>query len=225
MYCIAGYIFNLRTFLRYCRLKGFKTIDPSDIVPPKFIKKEVIVLDNKEVKKFTENIDINKIEGLRNRTLVETLLGTGMRISEVLSLNISDIRNGEAKITGKGGKPRIVFFSNRALFWIEKYLDARTDTSPALFITHCQEGKRISLAVFQSWIPRYRRQIRMDYKPISAHIFRHTFCTNLLRNGCDITYIQRLAGHERIDTTIRHYINLDQRAIKEAHQKYLNYDV
>jgi len=222
-YCLAGYLFNMRSFLKYCQYKGFKVIDPSEIKPPKFRRKKVIYLTNEEVKKFSESIDISTIEGLRNRTLVETLLGTGVRISEALRLNREDIKNGEAEIIGKGGKERTIYFSDRALKWINEYLKVRKDKYPPLFAAHCKRG-RLSATTIQEWFPKYRREIGMDYKPISAHIMRHTFCTNLKNNGCNLFDIQHMAGHENIKTTVDNYIGIDEGEIKKSHQKYLNYD-
>src|SRR3989339_75420 len=112
-------------------------INPDLITIPKRPRREVVFLTSEEIQRFRDSIDINPICGLRFRTLTEVLLGTGMRISEALSLDRTsiDFETKEALVIGKGSKQRAVFFSDDAIDWIKKYLERRTDKNPALFVT------------------------------------------------------------------------------------------
>jgi integrase/recombinase XerD len=221
----------LKRFLRYTHEEhGLGVIDPNSILIPRRPRKEVAYLTADEVERFIASIKTQTGEGhiylpgLRFRTLVEVLLGSAMRISEALSLNRADIdfTTAEAKITGKGSKERTVFFTDRALAWIKRYIECRTDDHPALFVT--ADGLR-RLKRPDIWRPfnRYRKASGIA-KKISAHLLRHTAATQLLFNGCPVGHIKEILGHERLETTCRYYLGLDHRAAKAAHRKFLVYD-
>ena len=183
-----------------------------------------------EVERFVSAIRLTNlrdkisVSGLRFRVLVEALLGSAMRVGELLSLNRIDVdfNHREARIIGKGNKERTVFFTDRALGWIRRYLDIRTDENPALFV--CQNGQS-RLKQSDIWRPfvRYRKLIGIN-KKITPHLLRHTAATQLLFNGCPIGHIKEILGHERLETTCRYYLGLDHRAAKQAHQRYLLYE-
>jgi len=154
--------------------------------------------------------------------LVEVLLGTGMRISEALSLNRQDIdwERKEAKIIGKGNKQRRVFFTDRSLYWIQRYLKLRQDSHEAIFITR-YPFHRLKREDVWRFFDRHRRMARIE-KKLTPHILRHTVATNLMFSGCPLAHIKEILGHARIDTTFRYYLGVDQEKAKEAHQHYLN---
>lgn len=219
-----------KRLLHFCRQDlALATIDPELITLPKRPRREVSYLTKAEVESFVTSIKIEKLDGtpsesgLRFRALVETLLGSAMRISEVLSLNKEDIDyvSREAKIIGKGNKQRTVFFTERALQWLNKYLEVRRDRHPALFVSL---GGRSRLQRPDIWRPftRYRKAAGL-HKRVTPHLLRHTAATQLLFNGCPIGHIKEILGHERLETTCRYYLGLDRRAAKEAHQKFLMY--
>jgi len=226
----VGILSALKRFLAYCReQQNLPTLDPVLISVPKRPRREVSYLSTAEVERFVESIRLSRLDGkvcqsgLRFRALVEVLLGTGMRIGELLSLNRDQIDwvHREAKIVGKGNKERVVFFTQRAVSWLRKYLDTRTDQHPALFVA--QRG-RSRLSRDDIWRPfaRYRRLAGIS-KPVTPHLLRHTAATQLLFNGCPIGHIKEILGHERLETTCRYYLGLDRRAAKQAHQRYLTY--
>lgn len=232
---VASIVFALKSFLRFClEALELPVMDYKKIKSPKRKRREVIFLTNEEIRQFVESIKFEnnwdgksrkrciRMDGLRFRTLVEVLLGTGMRISEALSLNRSHIdwEKKEAKIIGKGSKERTVFFSDRALQWIKFYLDNRTDAAEALFITHSL--KKWDRADISKIFKGYVRKSGIT-KKITPHILRHTMATNLLFNGCPIGHIKEILGHERLETTCRFYLGLDKSKAKEAHGKYLNF--
>lgn len=222
---IASIIYSVRSLLSYCRnFLNLNTLNPKQIRPPKRTRREVIFLTNEEIENFIAVIDVKKWYGLRFRALVETLLGTGMRISEALSLNRKDIdwQRKEAKIIGKGNKERTVFFSDRSLEWIRKYLEFRHDAVEAVFATR---GGRNRLLIGDIWryFGRYRKLARIN-KKLTPHILRHTVATNLVFNGCPIVHVKEILGHERLDTTCKYYLGVDKVQAKKAHGQYLNFD-
>jgi len=200
-------------------------INPDIITIPKRPRREVVFLTSDEIKRFRESIDIKPLYGLRFRTLVEVLLGTGMRISEALSLDRTsiDIQTKECLVIGKGSKQRAVFFSDDAIDWIKKYLERRTDKNPALFVTTGKTPKRLTNQDNTRYFKR-QRIIAGINKKITPHCLRHCFASHLAFNNCPFTEIKTLCGHERLDTTIRYYVGLtDKVRAKQAHEQYLHY--
>jgi integrase/recombinase XerD len=202
-------------------------IDPEKITMPKRPRREVVFLTSEEIARFRDSINIRPLCGLRFRTLVEVILGTGMRISEVLSLNTTsiDFIQKEARIIGKGNKERIIYFNDDALFWIQKYLEKRKDKNEAIFVTTGEKTERRRLR--NQDLTRYFKRQRMlagINKKVTPHILRHSFASHLAFNSCPFTEIKSLMGHERLDTTIRFYVGLgDSQRAKEAHHQYLRY--
>lgn len=220
----------LKRFLKHLSEdRGLAVLSPEAVMIPRRPRREVAYLSAEEVQRFVDAIRTTSaggvvyMRGLRFRTLVEVLLGTAMRISEVLSLDREniDFKTAEAKIVGKGGKERVVFFTERALRWIRTYLDARSDDSAALFVT--EDGLR-RLGRPDVWKPftRYRQLAGLN-KRVTAHLLRHTAATQLLFNGCPVGHIKEILGHDRLETTCRYYLGLDHRAAKAAHGQYLIY--
>lgn len=221
---IGNVVFAVRSFLNYCRqFLKLKTLDPKQIRPPKRFRREVIFLTNEEVQIFLSVIDTKKWYGLRFRALVEVLLGTGMRISEVLSLNRKSINweKREAKIVGKGNKERTVFFNERSLDWVRKYLERRSDSHEAIFITKAPIT-RLSINDISRFFAKYRKKAKIN-KKLTPHILRHTVATNLVFNGCPIVHVKEILGHERLDTTCKYYLGIDKEQAKKAHKEYLKF--
>lgn len=216
--------------LLYCRDElGLATLDPTHITMPKRPRREVLFLSTEEVQQFVEAIPLANLgggvcrSGLRFRALVEVLLGTAMRIGEVLSLDRSQIDLGkrEAKIVGKGNKERMVFFTARSIEWLTYYLKYRSDEHPALFACHHGRSRLKRHDIWRSFA-LYRKRAGLT-KPVTPHLLRHTAATHLLFNGCPVGHIKEILGHERLETTCRYYLGLDRRAAKQAHQRYLSY--
>lgn len=228
----SSIIYAFKSFLKFCRLAvGLETIDVKDIKAPRIPKREVSFLSPEEVQQFVAAIPFRKgprkfdMRWFMFRALVEVLLGTGMRISEAVSLRRSSVNfsTGEARIIGKGNKERVVFFSPRALNWIKEYVNHRRDESDALFVGPC--GRPIARSTAISLFCRLRRTVPLDLgKKVTAHILRHTVATTLLFNGCPIGHIKEILGHERLTTTCTYYLGTDKRAAKDAHARYLSYE-
>ncbi len=166
-----------------------------------------------------------RVARLRFRALVEVLLGTGARISEILALDRRDVdfERMAAKIVGKGKKQRLLFFTDRALEWLGRYLSCRRDDEDPLFVARGNSPRRLSYDAVKSVFRRVAQRAHLR-KKVTAHVLRHTVATTLLFNGCPIGHIKELLGHERLDTTCRYYLGVDVRAAKEAHRTFLRYE-
>ena len=156
--------------------------------------------------------------------MLEVLLATGMRISELISLNKSQLDGtGRLFIRGKGKKERFAYLTDRATHWLELYLAKREDSAPAMFVplrgrNAGKSVRRISTNYLQEKIKEYREKLRINV-PTSAHSLRHGFATYLAENGANPAAIQVLLGHESLDTTTR-YVHASDKFAEETHHKY-----
>jgi len=223
-------LLSLRRFLRYlAEDRDLPVLDYKSIRIPKRPRKEVTFLTAEEVQRFVSAIPRYTYRGephsrgLRFRALVEVLLGSAMRIGEVLSLDLTDVdfKNTEAKVVGKGRKERTVFFTKRSIYWLKEYLAARTDSHPALFVTHDGRGRLKRPDIWRTF-KQYRESAGIA-KRVTPHLLRHTAATTLLFRGCPVGHIKEILGHERLETTCRYYLGLDHRAAKIAHSEFLQY--
>lgn len=220
-------IMTLKTFLRFCiQVLKLPTLNPKEILLPDRGRPQVVVLSQEELQKLLANISTFTYSGARLRAIIEVLLATGMRISEALSLNRQtfDVGADHTEIVGKGKKRREVFFNPRCNFWVQNYLNKRTDNNPALFVTTGLDPNRLS----REDISRFFRQVRRDAgieKKFTPHVLRHTYCTTLLNNGADITFIKELVGHSDIQTTARYYLAVSKEQLRKVVDKYLHYGI
>jgi site-specific recombinase XerD len=228
---MASILNSLRSLLKFSRtVLGVPVLDPRQIRIPRVPRRDVVYLSKEEVQRFLEAImppgeswEEAMLSRLRFRALVEVLLGTGARISEILALDRSDINmeHREAKIVGKGNKQRTLFFTDRALEWLGRYLSKRRDDERPLFVGG--GDRRLVYDAVKTAFQRFEKRSAIG-KTITAHILRHTMATTLLFNGCPIGHIRALLGHERLDTTCRYYLGLDLREAKAAHEQFLKYE-
>jgi site-specific recombinase XerD len=230
---MASILNSLRSLLKFSRtVLGVPVLDPRQVRIPRVPRRDVVYLSKEEVQRFLDAIvpPGEPWEGvlfsrLRFRALVEVLLGTGARISEILSLDRSDVNleQREAKIVGKGSKQRTLFFTDRSLEWLGRYLSKRHDDERPLFVGCGDAPGRLAYDAVKTAFQRFEKRSGIG-KTITAHILRHTMATTLLFNGCPIGHIRVLLGHERLDTTCRYYLGLDLRAAKAAHEEFLKYE-
>jgi integrase/recombinase XerD len=212
-----GVLMWIKTFLKFCRASlHVATLDPAEIRLPRRPAPNVQYLTPDEVHAVRSAIPVHTYPGKRLRALVELLLGTGLRIGEALSLDreVFDKRMSETSIVGKGGRRRTIFFTDEAAAWVHLYLRNRSDNHPALFVTIGDRPGRLG----RSDISRLFLRLRADAgikKPLTPHLLRHTYCTNLLNNGVDIRFIRDLAGHRDIQTTARFYLGVDEKKLRE----------
>jgi len=227
---VASVICALKALLRYAGdILNLNVLDPSKLKAPRCPRRDVTYLTNEELDLFLRTIPLRTLNGKSRlagycfRALVESLAATGMRISEALSLDRDsiDFKQRQALVAGKGNKKRTVFFTDRAIQWIVRYLDLRPDSHPALFVT--VGGQRLKTGMAQFKFKKHARFAGIQ-KRVTPHIIRHTTATNLLKNGCSVGYIKEILGHERIETTCRFYLGiLTKRDTEKAHRAFLNF--
>jgi integrase/recombinase XerD len=215
----------LKGLLRFCiEVLKVRTLDPTEIKLPNRGKPNVLTLTHEEINKFLGEINLTTYSGKRLRALIELLLATGMRISEALSLDRITFDSGvdEVEVIGKGEKKRTIFLNGRCHFWVCQYLKARHDDHPAVFVTTGLHPERMVRADISRFFVNLREKAAIP-KKITPHTLRHTYCTNLLNNGADITFIKELAGHQDIQTTAKYYLGVDKEQLRKVVDKYLNY--
>jgi integrase/recombinase XerD len=223
---VNSIVFSLRKFLSFCReVHELQTINPKEIKPMRVPKREVTFLSVDEIRQLLESFNTRDVREVRMRALMEILLATGMRISEALSLNRSDLKGDskEVAIIGKGDKQRTVFVNDRALYWIREYLSRRSDAAEPLFVAFGDNHARLNRYDLGKQFRHYAKRAGI-LKKVTPHILRHTMATLLLKNGCNIKHIQELLGHSDIETTARYYLGTDKEALRESHAKFLRFD-
>lgn len=156
----------------------------------------------------------------RDLAIVDMLATTGMRVGELVGLNIADIdlQERECIVTGKGNKQRPVYFDARAKLHLKAYLDTRTDDSPALFVSLDASASRLSIGSIESRLRDLGRTTGVGR--VYPHKFRRTLATHAIDKGMPVEQVQKLLGHARIDTTM-HYAMVNQNNVKASHRKYL----
>jgi site-specific recombinase XerD len=222
------YLIALRNLLNYFTERNIPSLSAEKIKLIKQRERQIKFLDLEQVKRLLEAPETKTITGLRDRAILETLFSTGMRISELVNLdrnqfaNIENKKDLELGIVGKGGQPRTVYFSERALFWLKKYLKKRNDKEKALFINYKgpknRIGKRLTARSIENLVKKYAL---LSGCPITTtpHVLRHSFATDLLRKGVDTRIVQEFLGHKNISTT-QIYTHVSRPELKKIHQKF-----
>ncbi|MBS9463721.1 site-specific tyrosine recombinase XerD [Flagellimonas sp. 389] len=204
----ARIISGLKGFFGYLIFEDYRTDNPMDLIePPKIGRKLPDTLALEEINKLIAAINLSKPEGERNRAILETLYGCGLRVSELVNLKLSDLYFDEdfIKVTGKGNKQRFVPISainkkyiNIYTNEIRNHSNIQKEHEDFLFLN--RRGKQLTRAMIFTIIKRLAKEIGLE-KNISPHTFRHSFATHLLENGADLRAIQQMLGHESITTT------------------------
>ena len=225
----AYHLIALRGFLKYLARREIKSLDPSLIDLPKVARKQVTFLHFDEVEDMLNEIDLSTESGLRDRAIIELLYSGGLRVSELVNLNRDSINleRREFMVRGKGSKDRPIFISESCADRVRDYLDARTDSLPALFLNNSknqqpvdQSGnfRRITTRSVARIVEKYARLAGIT-KHVSPHTLRHSFATDLLMNGADIRSVQSMLGHADISTT-QIYTHVTDAHLKEVHEKF-----
>lgn len=224
-----GYhIIALRSFLRFLVRNDYDTLSPEKIDLPKGESKSLKFLGQDHMRELVNAVDISDIKGLRDRAILELLFSTGLRVSELVKLNRDTInfKSQEFGVIGKGGRARVVFLSDSASFWLQKYFDAREDSFNPVFIRYAKginplnqgENMRLTARSVERIVTKYVRKAKL---PIDAtpHTLRHSFATDLLSNGADLRSVQEMLGHKNISTT-QIYTHVTNPQLKEVHKKF-----
>jgi len=219
-------ISGLKSFFNYLNFEDYRKDNPMDLLEsPKIGRKLPDTLTEEEINQLIGAIDLSKPEGERNRAMLETLYGCGLRVSELINLKISDLFFEEdfIKVTGKGDKQRFVPISDFNKKYINIYRnEIRTHQGiqkgfdDVLFLN--RRGKQLTRAMIFTIIKQLALKIDLG-KKISPHTFRHSFATHLLKNGADLRAIQQMLGHESITTT-EVYMHVDRSHLAEVLNKY-----
>ncbi len=171
------------------------------------------VLSNEEIERLLAQPDTTTVRGSRDRAIMEVLYGSGLRVSEVSGLNITDVSDEAVRVMGKGRKERVVPIGRKAIEAIDAYSRLRPESEePALFLT--RKGHRVDRVMIWRQIKLYALKAGIN-KTISPHTLRHSFATHLLDNGADLRVIQEMLGHSNISSTER-YTHISQKRLKEA---------
>ena len=204
---------------------GSIDLNPTDLIEsPKIGRKLPINLSEDDIDRLLSAPDCSTIKGKRDKTILELLYATGLRISELTNLELSqiDLKRGIIKILGKGGKERIVPIGQTALDWVKDYLDnVRKDIinkDDNLFLFLNNKGKKISRKSCWSFINSYSKLV-LNNKVISPHSLRHAFATHLLNNGADLRSVQMLLGHSSLSTT-QIYTHVAKERLIKFHNKF-----
>lgn len=221
----ARLIAGIHSFYRFLLYHNYIEQDPSELIETP--KKELHlpdVLSTEEIDRMIAQIDMSKSESHRNRAIIEMLYGSGLRVSELVNLQLSNIylQEGYMRITGKGSKQRLVPISPVAIEWFAYWLqdrnalDIKPEATDIAFVN--RYGRQLTRAMIFTIIKRLAEAAGIQ-KNISPHTLRHSFATHLLQNGADLRIIQQLLGHESISTT-EIYTHVDIHDLREAILKY-----
>lgn len=230
------YLVALRNLLAYLAERDIAAISSNKIKLPKLTAKEKTIkfLSFEQVEKLMSRPDVSTVAGLRDRAILEALFSTGMRVSELTSLNIKllnlqEIINKrfgalELSLSGKGGSVRTVYFSDRALHWLGKYLKTRVnDLFTPLFINYQKNNTedtehRLTPRSIERLVRSYTAQAGLPVD-VTPHTLRHSFATDLLDQGADMRSVQELLGHKNIMTT-QIYTHVTNKKLQETYQKF-----
>lgn len=230
------YLIALRAFLKYLAKRSIDSLPGERIELAKVPERSLDLISIEELDRLMKAPDTATLRGLRDRAMFELLFSTGLRVSELCALPRDlNLKLEEFSVRGKGEKVRVVFLSDDAKKWVKSYLDKREDMDDALFVQilgskkdggkkspKLAQGKKESLRL----TPRSVQRIIKFYaikagisKKVTPHVIRHSFATDLLRNGADLRSVQMLLGHANIGTT-QIYTHITDTELKNIHKKF-----
>ncbi|MEK7177452.1 MAG: tyrosine-type recombinase/integrase [Patescibacteria group bacterium] len=223
------FLVALRSFLRYLVRQRVPSLSPDMVELGKNRDRIIKFLSPEELKRLFEIVDPKDEIGLRDRTILEVLFSTGLRVSELVALNReqANVQSGEFGVIGKGGKARVVFLSKHAKEWLGLYLNKRSDPYCPLFIRYSgpkgkegltDESLRLSVRSIERMIDKHRKKAGITLR-IGPHILRHSYATDLLQHGADLRSVQEMLGHKNIATT-QIYTHVTNFELKQIHEKF-----
>ena len=222
----ARTISGIKSFYKYLMVEDKMTTDPTSLLEsPKIGRKLPDVLSIEEIDYLIDSVDLSKVEGQRNKAMIETLYSCGLRVSELVNLKITNLYldQGYIRVEGKGNKERLVPVSGKAVEEIETYLanyrkklNVAKDSENILFLN--RRGKKLSRVMVFTIIKGLAEKAGIK-KSISPHTFRHSFATHLINGGADLRAVQEMLGHESILTT-EIYTHLDREYLKSTVQQF-----
>lgn len=218
------HLIALRSFLKYMMKRGIETMSPDKIELAKTAQRSLDLISHTELERLLSAPKGSELPELRDKAILELFFSTGLRLSELASLNRDlDLSKDEFSIRGKGEKVRVVFLSGEAKEAIKQYLKARKDMEEAMFI---QFGKHKNTKGEMRLTPRSIERLVKKYaimagisKKVTPHVIRHSFATDLLSNGADIRSVQMMLGHANIATT-QIYTHVTDAALRDVHKNF-----
>lgn len=222
------YIIALRSMLKWLIKNDIPVLHPEKIDLPKAESQHMKYLNIEKIEKLLGQPRLSSKTGLRDKAILEVLFSTGLRVSELVSLNRDqiDIPAREFGVIGKGRRPRVVFLSDRAAEWLDRWLTSRDDTWRPVFIRFAGnkqnipadgEPMRLTTRSVQRTVDTYCRQAHLPIK-ISPHGIRHSFATDLLSNGAGLRDVQEMLGHKNIATT-QIYTHVTRPQLRKVHKE------
>lgn len=224
------HIIAVRSWLKYLNRKGFDTLSPDKIDLAKTGDRRIQFLEPDELGRILQQPNSETLPGLRDNALLATLFSTGLRVSELASLNRDQINleRGEFAVIGKGRKERIVFLSENARDALAHYLNKRTDEDNAVFIRfkdpvpeeeqRLDRSLRLTPRSIERIVQRYAKEAGV-VKKVTPHTLRHSFATDLLMNGANIRDVQAMLGHANLNTT-QIYTHVTNQHLKDVHAAF-----
>jgi site-specific recombinase XerD len=225
------HLIALRAFLKYISKHDVPSLAPEKVELSKIPERTVEFLEQEEVLRIFAAVSVDSKQGVRDSAILQMLYSTGLRVSELTSLNRAqvDLKRGEFMVRGKGKKQRIVFLTELAKEALKKYFLLRDDNDEPLFLSGGRgrkverdilqgEKKRLSPRSIQNLVSKYARKAGI-IKKVTPHTLRHSFATTLLRNGADIRSVQEMLGHASITTT-QIYTHITNSRLREVHEKF-----
>lgn len=223
------HIIALRSWLKWLVKNDLKVLHPEKVDLPKAEAKHMKFLQIEQVERLLSQPNLSKPQGLRDKAILEVLFSTGLRVSELVSLNRDqvDTKRREFGVIGKGRRPRVVFLSDRAAVWLDRWLVSREDNWRPVFVRLSGkkeelladgEQMRLTSRSVQRLVDTYSRRAKLTIK-ITPHGIRHSFATDLLANGAGLRDVQEMLGHKNIATT-QIYTHVTRPQLKQIHGKF-----
>lgn len=220
------YLIALRAFLKFLRKRGIEGLNPERIELAKLPERHIDLISGQELERLIAAADGTDEKSLRDRAILELLFSTGLRVSELCSLDSDiDLSRDDLSVRGKGDKVRVVFLSPAAKDSVRNYLKIRKDMEEALFVNIPPASKdakrtptRLTPRGVQLIIKHYATKAGIT-KKVTPHVLRHSFATDLLSNGADLRSVQALLGHASINTT-QIYTHVTDAHLREVHKRF-----
>lgn len=217
------YLIALRVFLKYLMKREITSLPPDRIELAKIKERSLDLITIEELNRLLEGPSGNDLKNLRDKAILELFFSTGLRVSELASINSDlDLSKNEFSIRGKGEKVRVVFLSDSAKKTIKEYLSKRKDMEEAMFVQVSTINKkgvsRLTPRSIERIVKHYAIKAGIS-KKVTPHVIRHSFATDLLQNGADIRSVQMMLGHSNISTT-QIYTHITDKQLQEVHKKF-----
>lgn len=216
------YLIALRAFLKFLVRRGVKALPPERIELAKVPERSLDLITSAELERLMKAPAGDELKAVRDRAVMELLFSTGLRVSELCSLNSDiDLSRDELSVRGKGDKVRVVFLSPEAKKAVSAYLKARKDMEEALFVNYGRGNAkpgRLTPRAVEMLIKHYAVKAGITSK-VTPHVLRHSFATDLLENGADLRSVQALLGHANIQTT-QIYTHVTDKHLHDIHRQF-----